>query len=111
MLLFEAGISLIPAANNNISNISTYRKTIKTMKQEWDEKLLYGYFRRQTSYITHEKTWTWLQKGNLKRETESQLIAVQNNAIRTSYVKAQIDRTQQNSKFWLYKEKDATVNH
>ena len=52
-------------------------------KQKWEEKKLYGHFKRQTSEISHEKTWTWLRKGNLKRETESLLIAVQNNAIRT----------------------------
>ena len=37
-------------------------------------------------------------KGNLKRETESILIATQNNAIRTNYIKVKIDKTQQNSK-------------
>ena len=43
-----------------------------------EEKQLYGYFKRQTS----EKTWIWLRKGNLKRETESLLIAAQNNALK-----------------------------
>ena len=37
-------------------------------------------------------------KGNFKRETESLLIAAQNNAIRTNHIKARIDKTQQNSK-------------
>ena len=50
------------------------------------------------SNISHEKTWTSLRKENLKRETESLLIAAQNNAIRTNYIKARIDKTQQNSK-------------
>ena len=45
--------------------------------------------------FAHEKTWTWLRKGNLKRETESLIIAAQNNAIRTNYIKAKIDKTQQ----------------
>ena len=40
------------------------------------EKLqLYDYFKWQTSNIAHKKTWTWLRKGNLKRETEDLLIA------------------------------------
>ncbi len=38
---------------------------------------------------------TWLRRGNLKRETESLLIAAQNNAIRTNYIKAKIDNMQQ----------------
>ena len=37
-----------------------------------------------TKEISYEKTWTWLRKGNLKRKTESLLIAAQNNAIRTT---------------------------
>ena len=46
-----------------------------------DEKQLYGHFKRQAK--SHYKTWTWLRKRNLKKETESVLIAAQNNAIRT----------------------------
>ena len=54
------------------------------------EKQLYGYFKLQTGEIFLDKTWKWLRKGNLKKETESLLIAEQNNAIRTNYVKAKI---------------------
>ena len=63
-----------------------------------EEKQLYGRFQWPTSDISHEKTWTWLRKGNLKRETDFLLIAVQNNAMSTNYIKARIDKTQQNSK-------------
>ena len=41
------------------------------------------------------------KKGKLKTETESLLIAAQNSAIRTNYIKARIDKTQQNSKYRL----------
>ena len=33
--------------------------------------------------IAYKKTWTWLRFKNPKRETESLLIAAQNNAVRT----------------------------
>ena len=59
----------------------------------------------------HEKTWTWQRKGNLKRETESLLIAAQDNALRTNHIKARIDKTQQNSKCRLCGVKDETINH
>ena len=62
------------------------------------KKQLYGRCKRLTRDISHEKTWTWLRKGNLKRETKSLLIAVQNNAINTNHIKARIDKTQQNSR-------------
>ena len=40
-----------------------------TRKQKLEEKLLYGYFKRQPDKTSDEKTWTWLRKGNFKRET------------------------------------------
>ena len=67
--------------------------------------------KRLINNISHQKTWAWLRKGNLKREMESLLIAVQDNAIRTNYIKARIDETQQNSKCRLCSDRDETINH
>ena len=53
----------------------------------------------------------WLRKGNLERETESLLIAAQNNAIRTNHIKARINKMQQNSNWRLYGDRDKTINH
>ena len=82
-----------------------------TRKQKWEEKQLYGRFKRLISNILDEKTCTCLRKGNLKRETESLFIAVKNNAIRTNHVKARIDKTQQNSKCRLCGDRDEIINH
>ena len=79
-------------------------------KGKGEEKQFYGRFKRLTSDILHEKTWTWLRKWNLKRETESLLIAAQNNAIRTNQIKARIDKTQQNSRCRLCGDRDETIN-
>ena len=86
------------------------RMTI-TRKQKWEGKQLYGRFKRLINNTSHDKTWTWLRKGNFKRETESLLIAAQNNAIRTNYIKARIDKMQQNSKCRLSGDRDETINH
>ena len=51
------------------------------------------------------------KKRKLKRETESLLIAAQNNVLRTNYVKAKIDMTQQNSRYRLCDDRDKTINH
>ena len=55
----------------------------------------------------------WLRKGNHNRETESLLIAAQNNDIRTNHIKARIDKTQQSSRCRrkLYRDRDETINH
>ena len=101
---------LITTTRNNTDNMMTSRTTI-TRKQKWEEKQLYGCFKRLTSNISHEKTWTWLIKGNLNRETKSLLIAAQNNAIRTNHIKARINKTQQNSRCRLCGERDEMINY
>ena len=78
-------------------------------RKKMGEKQLYGHFKRLINTISHDKTWTWLRKGNLKRETESLLIAAQDNAIKTNHIKARIDKTQQNRKCTLCS--DETINH
>ena len=61
--------------------------------------------------MSHQKTWTWLRKENLKRETESVQISAEDNAMRTNHMKARIDRMQQNCKYRLWSDRDETINH
>ena len=75
------------------------------------EKQLYGRFKWLINNISNQKTWTWLRKGNFMRETESLLIAAQDNAIRTNLIKARKDKTQQNSKCRLCSDRDEMINH
>ena len=72
----------------------TNRTATNIWKQKWEEKQLYGYFKRQNDEISHKKTWTWPRNGNFKRGTECLFISAQNNAIRTNYVKAKINKKQ-----------------
>ena len=86
------------------------RMTI-TRKQKWEGKQLQGRFKRLINNISHDKTRTWLRKGNFKRETESLLIATQNKAIRTNHIKARINKMQQNSKCRRCGDRDETITH
>ena len=76
---------LIIAIRKNTDITIDNRMTI-TRKNKWEEKQLYGPFKRLINNISHDKTWTWLRKGNFQREIESLLIAAQNNAIRTNHM-------------------------
>ena len=69
---------------------------------------MYGHFKRHINEISHEKK---LGHENLKRETESLLIATQNNAIRNNHVKARIYKMQRNSRCRLCDDSDKTINH
>ena len=101
---------LITATRKETENTMNNTMTI-TRKQIWEEKQLYGRFKRLINNISHDKTWTWLRKGNFKREIETLLIAVQDSAIRTNHMKARIDKTQQNSKCRLCGDRDETIYH
>ena len=65
---------LITATRNDTENTMNNRMTI-TRKPKWEGKQLYGRFKWIINNISHDKTWTWLRKGNFKREIESLLIA------------------------------------
>ena len=94
---------------NRTSSTKINRTTIT--RKHIREKQLYGYFKRQTDKISHEMTWIWLRKGDIKRKTESLLTEAQNNATWTNSVKAKIDETQQNSKCRLCGIRDETIDH
>ena len=101
---------LITATRTNTDNTIDNRMT-KTKKQKREGKQLHGCFKRLINNISYDKTWTWLRKGNFKRETESLLMVAQNNVIRTNHIKARIDKTQQDSKCRLCGDRDETINH
>ena len=101
---------LITTIRNETNSTIDNGMTI-TRKQKWEGKQICGRFKRLINNISHDKTWTWLRKGNFKRETESLLIAAQNNPIRTNHIKAGIVKTQQNSKCRLCSDRDETINH
>ena len=61
--------------------------------QDWEDKSLHGQYLRQTKEDSSEQSWALLQNGDLKRETESLIIAVQNQCIRTKLVKGKIEKT------------------
>ena len=61
--------------------------------EDWEQKVLHGQYLRQTKEVKSDQCWTWLQNGDLKRETESITVAAQNQSIRTHLVKTKIDKS------------------
>ena len=100
---------LITAIRNDTDNTIDDRMTT-IRKQKWEKKQLYGRFKRLINNISHQKTWNWLRKGNLKTETESLLIATLNNAIRTNHIKARIEKPQHKNICRLCGDRDETIN-
>ena len=61
---------LITAIRNDTDNTIDVRMTT-TRKQKSEKKQHYGRFKRQINNISHQKTWTWLRKGNPKKQNIS----------------------------------------
>ena len=64
----EGGM-IIPIRNDSVKTMEN--RMIITRKPKREEKKIYGCFKRLMNNISHEKTWSWLRKGNFKREKES----------------------------------------
>ena len=60
----KCGERLITATRNNTYNTSINRTKI-TRKQKFEEKHIYGHYKRWTGEISNEETWTLLKKGSL----------------------------------------------
>ena len=58
----------------------------------WKNKPLHGQFLCQTEEIRVDATWDWLRKGDLKKETEGMITAVQDQALRTNAIKAKVEK-------------------
>ena len=56
----------------------------KEHETAYKEKSLHGQFRKGTHDIRGAKSWDWLKKGYLKKETESTITAAQDQALCTN---------------------------
>ena len=63
----KRGERLSTATKNNTDNTKTNR-TIITGKAKWEDKQLYGRFKRLIINISHKKTWTGSGKETLREK-------------------------------------------
>ena len=87
------------------------RSKIEKRLKDWEEKVLHGQYSRQTKEVRSDQCWAWLQNGDLKRETESLIVAAQNQSIRKNIVKARIDKSQGDSLCRMCRKVDESIDH
>ena len=61
--------------------------------------------------ISEGDTFLWLSKGDLKAETESEIVAGQNQALQKKYYATKILNTETDSKCRLCQQFDETIDH
>jgi hypothetical protein len=72
----------------------------EVLKNKWKSKVMYGQHIRNIDrqLITEEDTFLWLTKGDLKAETESEIVAAQDQTLQTKYYATKILNTETDSK-------------
>ena len=96
----------------NESKSEYHKKELKNCQEQWQSKPLHGQYLQDIKDKTDNYiTWSWLKNGEIKKETESFLIAAQDQALRTNAIKAKIDKVTEDSKCRLCKEKDETIDY
>ena len=61
--------------------------------------------------ISEEGTFLWLSKGDLKSETESEIVTAQDQVLQTKYYAIKILSTETDSKCRLCQQFDETIDH
>ena len=78
---------------------------------DWEDKVLHGQYLRKTKVVRSDQCWAWLQNGDLKLETESLIVAAQDESIRTNLVKGTIDKSQGDSLCRVSRKVDESIDH
>jgi hypothetical protein len=59
----------------------------EVLKKNWKNKVMHGQYIRNIDrqLISEEDTFLWLTMGDLKAETESEIVATQDQELETNY--------------------------
>jgi hypothetical protein len=105
------------ATSNNldreaIEEKKRYKDRVNREKNEIREAMpLHGQFEKETKKLKTSKSWDWLTKGDLKRETENLLIAAQDQALNTNSIKKSIYKQVESDKCRMCGKKVESVTH
>ena len=88
MLKFVAGEKGL----SEMEDADAFKKRLKEEKRsQWLEKPLHGRFLKDTGKVSTERTWQWLKRGHLKKETEAMVCAAQEPELWVKSIKHHID--------------------
>ena len=75
----------------------------ESLKKEGKNRVMHGQYIRNIDrqLISEENTFLWLSKGDLKAETEREIVAAQDQALQTKYYATKVLNTETDSKYRL----------
>ena len=94
-------------------NPKTVKERLRKAREErYYSKPLHSAFFRETEEVRDEdNSWLWVKKGYLKKETEGLIMAAQDQAIRTNWIRHNIDKEDISPLCRLCGEREETVSH
>jgi hypothetical protein len=83
------------------------------MKGKWEEKRMHGQFPRSVDekLVDKEQSYRWLKFGDIRGETESTIVAAQDQAISTNYFKRNILKEEIEIMCRICKEHEENIDH
>jgi hypothetical protein len=67
---------------------NTKARLAESLKENWENKVMHGQYIRSIDkhLISEEDTFLWLSKGDLKAETENEIVAAQDQALQPNTI-------------------------
>jgi hypothetical protein len=92
---------------------NTKARLEESLKRKWENKVMHGQYIRSIDkqLISEEDAFLWLLKGDLKAETESEMVAAEDQTLQTKYHATKILQTKKDSKCRLCHQFEETVDH
>ena len=90
----------------------TKTKLEESLNKKWKNKVMQGQYIRNIDrqLINEEDAFLWLSKGDLKTETESEIVAAQDRVLQTKYYATKLLNTETDSKCRLCQQFDETID-
>jgi len=103
----------MPQDRSTERNIKMKDSIAEKTKKRWHGKRMHGQLpcNVDEKLVDIEQSYCWLKSGDIKGETESTIVAAQDQAISTNYFKNKILKEETESKCWLYKQYEETIDH
>ena len=88
------------------------KELTEARKHKYLQKKLHPVFYKETMDVRDEEnSWNWLKNGYLKKETEGTILAAQDQALRTNWIKSNVDKENISSKCRMCGEREETIAH
>ena len=80
-------------------------------ENKWKGKQMHGQYVRDLTGVDWEKTWWWMQKGDLKGCKEALICSTQEQALRNNHIKCHTVKNTESPMCRMCGEKGESVNH